>query len=624
MAKEQKSKPKSKHNIFVWILMGLLILGLAGFGIDGFLGQRVRSIGSVGGQEISVDTYARALQQEIRGVQQQTGQALSFAQLEQMGVDQMVRARLVAQAALDAEAERIGISLGDENVTRAISEIGAFRGPGGEFDREAYRFALQNVNMSPREFEDELRRETARGILQAATAGAVETPANLRDVLVAHYATRHSFAVFTLTEDMLDTPVEEPSEAQIEAYYEANLERFTAPETRHITYAYVTPPMLYDEIAIEDEALRTLYDQRLPDFVQPERRMVERLVFPDDAAAEAAMARLEEGEVEFEDLVAERGLDLEDTDMGDVTQGDLGTAGDAVFALDEPGEVTGPHPSPVGPAVFRMNAVLSAQEVTFEEARPELHDELAADRARRMIADDFDLFEDLLAGGATLEDLAAETPMELGQIDWAQGSDDGIAAYSEFRAAARDAGEGDFPEIIGLSDGGLFALRLDSITPPAPRPLDEVRDEAAEGARAALVAERLMAEAEALGEGLVTQGVEGFADETGLAPDRFEAITRLDRLPELPGDLLEDLFAAEPGEPVMQPRGAEVLLAVVIEREAAAPQDAQTQQLVAAIDDQIGAALAQDVFAYFSRAVEREAGISLNQAAIEAVHANFR
>jgi peptidyl-prolyl cis-trans isomerase D len=620
----QTTKPKSKQNIFVWILMGLLVLGLAGFGIDGFLGQRVRSIGAVGGQEITVDTYARALQQEMRGIQSQTGQAFTFAQMQAMGIDQAVRARLVAQAALDAEADRIGLSLGDENVSRAITEIGAFRGPGGEFDREAYRFALQNVNMTPREFEDELRRETARGILQAATAGAVGTPANLRAALLDYYATRHSFAVFTLGEEMLEAPAGAPGEAEVAAFYEANIDRFTAPEIRHITYVWITPPMLYDDIEVEEEALRTLYESRLSEFVQPERRLVERLVYPDEAAAEAAMARLVPGEAEFEDLVAERALELDDTDMGDVTRRDLGAAGDAVFALDEPGLVTGPHPSPVGPALFRMNAILSAEEVTFEEALPDLRDELAADRARRMIADGYDLYEDLLAGGATLEDLAAETPLELGQIDWSQGTGEGIAAYSEFRAAAQDAAEGDFPAMIALSDGGLFALRLDGITPPTPRPLAEVRAEAAEGARAAMVAAQLMQEAAELSAGLAGATVEGFAETTGLAPDRFEAVTRLDRLPELPGDLLETLFAAEPGVPVLHPEGPTVLMAVVTERLEPGPEDPQTRQLVVAIDDQIGAALAQDVFAYFSRALEREGGISLNQSAIEAVHANFR
>ncbi len=46
--------------------------------------------------------------------------------------------------------------------------------------------------------------------------------------------------------------------------------------------------------------------------------------------------------------------------------------------------------------------------------------------------------------------------------------------------------------------------------------------------------------------------------------------------------------------------------------------------LVEAIDRELGGALAQDVFGAFARALEREAGISLNQAAIDAVHATFR
>lgn len=350
------AKPKSKQNIFVWILMGLLVLGLAGFGVDGFLGGQVRSIGQVGGRDISAQNYARALQNEIRAIEQETGQSLPWAQVQAMGLDAQVRAQLVTQAALEAEAERIGISVGDETVQQSLFEIAAFRGPGGTFDRETYRFALQNVGMTPSEFEAELRRDASRAILQAATAGGASTPENFRDALVRHFATRHDLAVFTLSEGALESPVPEPTESAIEAYYQDNIERFTAPEIRAITYVWITPSMMLDEIAVDDEALRALYDSRRSEYVQPERRLVERLVYPDEEAAQAAMAQLEAG-ASFEDLVAARNLDIEDTDMGDVSERELGAAGAAVFALDEPGAVTGPHPSPVGPAIFRMNAV---------------------------------------------------------------------------------------------------------------------------------------------------------------------------------------------------------------------------------------------------------------------------
>ena len=67
----------------------------------------------------------------------------------------------------------------------------------------------------------------------------------------------------------------------------------------------------------------------------------------------------------------------------------------------------------------------------------------------------------------------------------------------------------------------------------------------------------------------------------------------------------------------------QVLMALVGEDQAPDPADEQTGQLIRAVDEQIGAALAQDVYEYFARALEAEAGISLNQAAINAVHANF-
>ncbi len=65
-------------------------------------------------------------------------------------------------------------------------------------------------------------------------------------------------------------------------------------------------------------------------------------------------------------------------------------------------------------------------------------------------------------------------------------------------------------------------------------------------------------------------------------------------------------------------------IAIVTDRQPPDTEDAQTLRLVGAIDEQIGGALAQDVFGYFARALEREAGISFNEAAIEAVLPHFR
>ena len=42
--------------------------------------------------------------------------------------------------------------------------------------------------------------------------------------------------------------------------------------------------------------------------------------------------------------------------------------------------------------------------------------------------------------------------------------------------AAQSVTADDYPEIEQLDDGGIFAIRLDEVIPPALRPLDEVRE----------------------------------------------------------------------------------------------------------------------------------------------------
>ena len=65
----------------VWILLALLILGLGGFGITNLSGG-VSPVGSVGDEDIAIDDYARALQQEINAIEAQTGSPLAFAEAQ--------------------------------------------------------------------------------------------------------------------------------------------------------------------------------------------------------------------------------------------------------------------------------------------------------------------------------------------------------------------------------------------------------------------------------------------------------------------------------------------------------------------------------------------------------------
>jgi peptidyl-prolyl cis-trans isomerase D len=614
-----KSVAKKASNLFVWVILGLLFVALAGFGIGSFSGGGSR-IGEVGDVEITVDDYARALDQEIRARVAQTGQPVTLGDLRAQGVDEAVLRALVARAALANEAQSMGLSVGDEEVARQITQIEAFQGLDGTFDREGYEFTLRQNGLTPSSFEEDVREDTARSLLQVAVLGGLRPDPTIAEALVAYQGETRDFSLVAITEADLPAGLPAPTEADLQAYYEANPQRFTRPEARRITYAWITPSMLMDSMTIDEGTLRALYEERASFYRQPERRLLERLVFLDTDAAQAAFDAIAAGETDFDTLIEDRGLTFEDVDLGEVAAGDLSPAAAEAIFSDTTSEIIGPVDSSLGPALFRVNAVLDASEVSFEEAQEELRAELAAEAARRAIDDLRDPVDDLLAGGATLEEIAAETEMTLGTIDYTPVSEAGIAGYDAFREAAQLAADGDFPELLELSDGGLFALRLDELVPPALPPLDEIRAEVASGWRATALRDQLAAR----GETLIGQLATGAALEDLGQVEVERQVRRQDFIPDAPQTLVAQVFQLEePGDVVLVPGAEQAMIARLDAINPAARDEPAAQAMIQMIQQSVAQSMAQDIFEAYGQAMQSQVGIRLDQSMINAVHTQF-
>ena len=607
------------RRIGFWVIMSLLFVGLIGFGATGLTGN-ARTVAEVGEVEIDAQDYANGLNNQLRSFEAQIGQALTLQQAFEFGLDRAVLGQLVGEASLDNETRRIGLSVGDLEVRNRVLSFREFQGLDGSFDRETYRFALSNSGLSESEFEADVRDDAARALLQGAVIGGVPEPVAYAETLAGYIGERRDISWLTIDEADLTDPVPPADLATLESFHAENQDRFTSPEVREISYAWLTPEMLQDSVEVDEELVRDLYDQRDAEYNRPERRLVERLVMPNEEAAATARAALDAGETDFETLVSDRGLALADTDMGDVTRGDLGAAADTVFEA-EPGVVLGPLPTDLGPAFFRVNAVLAAEETTFEEAAPDLRAELAEDRARRQIGEVALGLEDLLAGGASIEDIAERTELELGSIRWSEGETLGIAAYDTFREAAAAAEAGAFPELVELPDGGVFVLRLDEVVPAAPRGFEEARPEVEAAWRAAATGEAVQARARAIA------ALARLTDELKAGERLAETETgliRRDFVPGTPDGFLAQVFEMEEGEVRVLPGPSAT---IVVRLDAVAPADMESETIAAeraAIADRVSEGIARDLYEAYTSALLAGTPVRVNEGVINAVHANFR
>ncbi len=611
MAKDKKKTTLSQY--LVWGLLGLLGFSLIGFGAGGFGGSAGR-IGTVAGQEIEARDYGRALRDELRALSQRAGSNVSLDQARQIGVPQQVLSRLISTAAVDAEAERLGLSAGDERVAAAILEIPAFQGGTG-FDREAYRFALENAGLTIPEFEEDVRREAARGLITDAVA-QVPAPEGYADLLMAYIGETRDVTWAPVPASALGSGVAEPTAAEVAQWYLGAQDRFRLPPSKSLTVFHLEPEVVARGIEPEEAAVRALYEADIAQYQRPERRLAERLVFPDRAAADAAAERLAAG-ASFDEIVEERGLTAADIDLDEVTRADLGAAAEPVFALPGP-DVTGVVETDLGPAIFRVNAVLDAIDVPFEEARGALAPIAALEAARRDIDSRLGELDDLLAGGATVEELSRDAGATPRTIEWSEASAGGLNEDPAFRAAAAAAREGDFPEIVTLEDGGLFALRVDAERPSRVPDLEEIEPEVLAALREERRVQALTEAAEALAEGLAGGGA-----PEGVTLRSEPALTRDEAVEGAPAALTDAVFEAQAGEAGVVSAGGEV---AIWRLDAVNPADmdgVQTRLLREAVMAQGRADLAQDVLGAYVAALQNRAEVQLDRAALAAIEAQF-
>ena len=211
----------------------------------------------------------------------------------------------------------------------------------------------------------------------------------------------------------------------------------------------------------------------------PERRALDRIAFPTTEEAAAAKARLDAGEIDFDALAAERGLKPEDIDQG-IVAADRYRPRRATRSSPPTGPgIVGPLPTPLGPALYRINAIMPPRPRRSRRSKTDLAKSRQLEAAKKQIHEDTAHVEDLIAGGATLEEIASETVMQLGSIALNSESKGGLADDAKFREAAAKAEVGEETDLAELTGGGLATLRVDKINPPAVIPLAEIRDRVA-------------------------------------------------------------------------------------------------------------------------------------------------
>lgn len=468
-----------------WALVLLFIPLIISFGIfgfqDPFSGISGGGLSRVGDREIHARDLNDELSAELEAIRQQDGRVLTQADAIREGIAQQVLARLEYRNMILAYAEKAGIQASRQAVADLlVNRAGAFKDALGRFNLDAVRAQANAQKMSLKDFEDAVRDDLTAGYVTSAAFNAIKVPDILSLPVINYIGESRTLTVARLTDAAVPKPAE-PTDAQLETWYNTHKEQFAQPERRRISVLSYSPEDFLDRVELTDEQVKKEYETRIRDYSTPETREVVEYASNDRNAVQAFIDLTQQGITADEALkrtpgLVQKDLKVKPEEVADERYREL------LFGLPA-GRV---HTIPIRLSETTPWFAVSIKSVTpgipqpFEAVADKVRRDMAMSDATRLYEDESEKFRDA-AGGQPLEEIGKQFGFPVIQL---------MAVDRNARTVRGDqtqllAGNPALAELFTLQPGQMTNLfegdnaramyRLDEIVPPYTQPFTEVK-----------------------------------------------------------------------------------------------------------------------------------------------------
>jgi peptidyl-prolyl cis-trans isomerase D len=407
--------------------------------------------------------------------------------------------QLIDREALLVEAKRLGLNSTPEEVRDELQH-GRYAEtffPNGTFIGEGeYQSLLQQHNLTPAKFEDDVKNQIIIGKLEALISGsAAVSDAAIRQQF-AKENTKVKFDYAVLKEDDIKKGLH-PTEQELKAYYDAHQKSYanSIPEKRKIKYVLLDTSKLKDSVHVTEDDLQVYYNQHRDQYRTPEQVKVSHILIktplpgPDGKVdekgvaeaqkrAEDVLKQLQNG-AKFEDLARKYSEDPGSAKEG----GSLGWIGKGrtvpefekvAFSLPK-GQTSGLVKSSYGFHIIRVDDKQDAHMKTLDEVKNEIEPIVKQQKAQDLAQKQAD---DLLQQAKTqgLDAAAKAKNLPVVDSDFFARKDllPGVGAAPQLMDAIFSAQEKSPPESASTSQG-FAVFQLIAVKPPATPTFEEIR-----------------------------------------------------------------------------------------------------------------------------------------------------
>lgn len=499
-----------------WIaktIIGVIIVLLALTGFDAILSSTSNSqnAAEVNGEKISLTELNRAVEMQRRQLLQQLGRDFDASQLSEGLLRNAALSGLIERKLLLQGAEAAGFAFSQSALDQLILQTPEFQ-VDSKFDANRFDQVIAQMGYSRSQFRQMLEREMLIGQLRAGLAGSGFVTDREVEAFARLEQQTRDFATMILPADSASVAVEDDA---VRTYYEEHASRYMTPEQVMVEYVELKRDTFFDQIEVKDEDLQALYQREIANLAE-QRQAAHILIEVNDklsdeearAKLEKLKARLDKGE-DFAPLAREFSQDSGSADKG----GDLGYAGPGVYdpafeqvlyALKK-GEVSSPVRSEFGWHLVKLLDVQPPEVPSFDSLKEKLVRNLKSDQVEQAFVEASRELENAAFEASDLAQPAQELGLQI-KISSLFGREggDGVAANRQVIQAAFSPEvleQGSNSGVIELDPDTVVVLRVKEHKKPEQLPLEQVAD----SIREHLLKQRAAEDAKSRGETLLSK-----------------------------------------------------------------------------------------------------------------------
>ena len=392
----------------VWakIILGLIIASFIFAGVGSYLASGgSNAIAIVNGEEISQQLYQQRYQQDRNRIGEQFSQVFN-TEAKQKNFQGLVLDRLIMETLAKQANSQLGIFVGREVIKEQIKNTEFFQ-INGKFDADTFRNLIGRSGYTPGQYEQLVREDMERRQLSAIMDTEFALDTEISKQLLLQGQTR-SGRYINIDSSLLQASISfegEAGEKELMEFYEANLDRFSQPETISVEYIELNSESLTVEITAEEMA--TYYEDHKSEYGSDEERKASHVLIiaasdSDEATLKAAedkinliAERIAAGE-DFATVAKETSEDLLSAEEG----GDLGFFGKdvmdpvfekAAFELAAVNDVSEVIQSSFGFHIIKLTEIKASEQKPLEAVTTQVESALKANKIEELFIESNDI-----------------------------------------------------------------------------------------------------------------------------------------------------------------------------------------------------------------------------------------